>query len=88
MHGTAAGLNDLTKQQLWVKTGTHDLVPASSPQDPKRFVRHDSWLVGFLDTPRGPIAFAVVVEAHDAKSGSQRVRMLVETLCKAIGETR
>jgi cell division protein FtsI/penicillin-binding protein 2 len=76
--GTMRGLADTVGRKIWVKTGTNDLVPPGS------FVRVNSWLAGFIDTDRGPVAFAVVQEAPDGVAGAARNRHLVTLLGKAL----
>lgn len=76
--GTMRGLADTLGRKLWVKTGTNDIVPPGS------FVRVNSWLAGFIDTDRGPVAFAVVQEAPDGNTGAARNRHLVTLLGKAL----
>lgn len=84
--GTAGGLRDAVGAgSLWLKTGTFELVPQSQPLPSGTFVRDDSWMAGFVDTPTGPVSFAVVVEAPDQLAGSQRARHLVQTICRALG---
>jgi membrane peptidoglycan carboxypeptidase len=86
--GTATGLNTAVKTTLWVKTGTHEVVPAGTTPPPGQYVIVDSWLVGFVNTAtHGPVAFAAVVEAHDEKAGAARTRLLVQQLCAALGVT-
>jgi len=46
-----------------------------------------SWAGGFLDTPRGPLGYAVVVEAGDRARGDLRARQLAGAMGTAIGET-
>jgi cell division protein FtsW (lipid II flippase) len=47
-----------------------------------------TWASGFLDTPRGPLGYAVVVEAAAAERGDGRARELARAISSAIGETR
>ncbi|SCL34507.1 Cell cycle protein [Micromonospora pallida] len=75
--GTAAGL-DTAGLPVWVKTGTHEVIP------PGRFVRDQSWVAGYVETRRGPVAFAVVLEAPDDRTGGRRARHLVEQLAAAL----
>jgi cell division protein FtsI/penicillin-binding protein 2 len=76
--GTAAGLKDAAKLDIWVKTGTHEVIP------PRPYVRDHSWIAGFAQTARGRVAFAVVLEAPDGRTGGRRARFLVEKLCEAL----
>jgi len=46
-----------------------------------------AWAGGFLDTPRGPLGYAVVVEAGDRALGEPRARQLAGAMGTAIGET-
>jgi hypothetical protein len=52
------------------------------------FPGRTSWAGGFLDTPRGPLGYAVVVEAGDDAGGGLRARQLAGAMGTAIGETR
>lgn len=51
------------------------------------FPGRTSWAGGFLDTPRGPLGYAVVVEAGDRARGDLRARQLAGAMGTAIGET-
>jgi cell division protein FtsI/penicillin-binding protein 2/cell division protein FtsW (lipid II flippase) len=82
--GTAAGLRDAVGTQLWIKTGTHEVVPAGKPLPAGQFVRQDAWVTGFLDGRDGPMAFAVVVETRDERTGAKQARFLAETIAKMI----
>jgi cell division protein FtsI/penicillin-binding protein 2 len=83
--GTAHGLaRDVGVDHLWVKTGTHEVVPAGQSLAEGSFVRVDSWIVGFIQTAHGPVSFAVVAEARDETAGGQRVRYLARLLLQAI----
>src|SRR5262249_43394580 len=82
--GTAAGLQAAVGTRLWVKTGTHEVVPAGTPLPPHQFVRQNAWVTGFLDGRDGPLAFAVVVETRDERVGAKQARFLVETLGRTI----
>ncbi|MFI6227924.1 penicillin-binding transpeptidase domain-containing protein [Micromonospora echinospora] len=75
--GTAAGL-DTAGLPMRVKTGTHEVIP------PGPFVRDQSWIAGFAETPRGPVAFAVVLEAPNGETGGRRARHVVEQLAAAL----
>ena len=86
--GTAAGLEAAAGTRLWVKTGTHELVPGNQPLPAGQFVRQNSWVAGWLDTPRGPVAFAVVLETRDQRAGGSRARHLIGTVAKAIAGSR
>ena len=86
--GTAAGLETAAGTKLWVKTGTHEVVPGDQPLAAGQFVRQNSWVAGWLETPRGPVAFAVVLETRDQRAGGSRARHLISTVTKAIVETR
>ncbi|AGZ41551.1 penicillin-binding transpeptidase domain-containing protein [Actinoplanes friuliensis] len=86
--GTAAGLATAAGTKLWVKTGTHELVPQDQPLPAGEFVRQNSWVAGWLETPRGPVAFAVVMETRDQQAGGRRARHVTSTLAKAIVESR
>ncbi|MDG6109364.1 FtsW/RodA/SpoVE family cell cycle protein [Dactylosporangium aurantiacum] len=81
-HGTARGLDDTLSKGLYAKTGTHDVTP------PGRFVRQHLWLTGFVDTPHGPVAFAVTVESRDQAPGTERVHLVVEQLLRALQEAK
>jgi membrane peptidoglycan carboxypeptidase len=50
------------------------------------FPGRTSWAGGFLDTPRGPLGYAVVVEAGDRARGDLRARQLAGAMGTAIGE--
>ncbi|MBN1174055.1 MAG: FtsW/RodA/SpoVE family cell cycle protein [Micromonosporaceae bacterium] len=86
--GTAKGLRDAVGMDLFVKTGTFERVPTGTALPRGEYVRDHSWIAGFVDTPTGPVAFAVVVEAPDQKTGSARARYLVKEICQAMGERR
>ena len=84
--GTAEGLDAAVKAKLWVKTGTHEVVPAGTRAPPGQYVIVHSWLVGFVNTAtHGPVAFAVVIEANDEKAGAARTRAVVQRLCAGLG---
>jgi cell division protein FtsI/penicillin-binding protein 2/cell division protein FtsW (lipid II flippase) len=85
--GTAATLHSPDGRPLWVKTGTHDLF-GDDPPPPGQFVRQIAWLVGFVDTEAGPVAFAVAVETRDEKEGGARTRLLADQIIKSIVEVR
>ena len=82
--GTAAGLQATLHTDIWVKTGTMEVVPAGEPLPPGQFVRQDAWITGFLDIPTGPVGFAAVVETRDEKAGAHQVRFLAQTICQAL----
>lgn len=82
--GTAQGLNGDVGTELWVKTGTHEVIPEGEPARPGSFVRQNCWLVGFVETPGGPLAFAVVVESRDERAGAQQARHIVTAVVEAI----
>lgn len=86
--GTAAGLRTAVGADLWVKTGTHEVVPQGQESARADFVRQNCWLVGFMQTPAGPVAFAAVVESRDERAGGRRVRNLVETVGAALRRQR
>jgi cell division protein FtsW (lipid II flippase) len=82
--GTAAGLQDAVGTRLWVKTGTHEVVPAGTALPPHQFIRQEAWVTGFLTSRDGPMAFAVVVETRDERTGAKQARFLAQTICTAI----
>ncbi|GGK07203.1 hypothetical protein GCM10010123_41310 [Pilimelia anulata] len=86
--GTARGLAARVGAPLWVKTGTHEVVPAGQPLPAGEFVRQHAWLAGFVDTARGPVAFAAVAETRDEAAGAARVRRLAEVIGTTLGRAR
>ncbi|WP_199684396.1 penicillin-binding transpeptidase domain-containing protein [Antrihabitans sp. YC2-6] len=87
-NGTAAALDAGGDRQLWVKTGTYDVVDGDLPSPPGQFTRQITWLVGFLDTQAGPVSFAVAVESRDEASGADRVRWVAQQVIDAIVKER
>ncbi|GLZ40801.1 penicillin-binding transpeptidase domain-containing protein [Actinokineospora sp. NBRC 105648] len=81
--GTAHKLATPGRPQLWVKTGTQVQV-TDEEAEPGTFIRQFAWLVGFLKTPRGPVAFAVVVETKDETAGAVRARWLAGQIVDSV----
>jgi cell division protein FtsI/penicillin-binding protein 2 len=86
--GTAKSLHAPDGRPLWVKTGTHvkntgAVAPAGSTPPPEI-----AWMIGFLETPPGPVAFAVAVETTDEAQGAARARWLAEQIIASIVKAR
>ncbi|MEV0565219.1 penicillin-binding transpeptidase domain-containing protein [Dactylosporangium sp. NPDC050588] len=73
---TVDGLDAAVGAPVWALAGGHDLVSPS----PQQFGRHIAWLSGFVETSRGPVAFAVAVECNEPAAGARQARHIVETL--------
>ena len=82
--GAAAGLRGAVGGPVWVATGTREVVPDGEVTPPGHFVRVDSWLIGFVSTRHGPVAFAIVVEAGDKTAGSARAQGIAQQLGQAL----
>ena len=75
--GTARGLA-VPGHDLFVKTGTHEI--------DRTPVRQISWMTGFVETSRGPVAFAAALETTDEAAGSRRVRTVAQRVLDAVVE--
>lgn len=85
--GTARKLTVPGNRPVWVKTGTQSLY-GDNPAPAGTFDRDIAWLVGFLDTATGPVAFAVAVETRDETEGGARARWLAQQVIEAITKVR
>ncbi|SHN45827.1 penicillin-binding transpeptidase domain-containing protein [Cryptosporangium aurantiacum] len=80
-YGTAKDLS--ADGALWVKTGTHE-IRTDDECTPTVYACRTSWLVGVVESPRGPVSFAVALDAPDDTVGSARARWLVQQVIRAV----